>query len=513
MTIRSGAELPDALTLTRALEKFRGGQGLTLSRLQADRSEATARLLGLAATRRRASIDETGLAAATLAVLTECVRDDMSGTHQIVADAVLGLGVCSLTYSRAGLDAEVIRDLAADSAGTRRRALLANWRRLHEAVRQAVEERPSASLLQGVVEPAALRELADQLIRREVYSVGSRTAAAALEGLPVTSEPSGSTGKVVVVGGAVMDATFRTKALPVPETSSQAHGFELSPGGKGLTQAVAAAKLGLEVSLLAAVADDRFGQEIMRHLRDEGVDTSLIKLVPEARTPFTGVFEMELGDSIAVNWRNDSQVSLDPGDIEARSQVLTDCDAVLLTFEVPRDTAECTLALAHTDAQSRPLTIVTPGQPYSEGAVSRRALSQIDYLVAHAWELGAYAPPRLETFDPDPVARHLLSCGVETLCLLVGGGCTIYSQAAHDTLSVPAFPSIYKESSVARDAFCAALAARLIDNDRVFSGQVALWATAAMSCAVADFPLSDSMPDRRRVETLLERSVFGVSSP
>jgi ribokinase len=80
-------------------------------------------------------------------------------------------------------------------------------------------------------------------------------------------------------------------------------------------------------------------------------------------------------------------------------------------------------------------------------------------------------------------------------------------------LSVPAFPSIYKESSVARDAFCAALAARLIDNDRVFSGQVALWATAAMSCAVADFPLSDSMPDRRRVETLLERSVFGVSSP
>jgi ribokinase len=492
MTDTSGAELPDALLLTRVLEKFRDRQGLTLSRLQADRGEAAARLLGLAASRRRASIDQSGLAAATLAVVTECVRDDLSGTQQIVADTVLGLGVCSFAYSRAGLDTALLHDLAANSVVTRRRALLANWGQLHEAVRHTVDERPSDSLFLRVIEPAALRELADQLVRREVSSVGS-------------------TGRVTIVGGAVMDATFRTKALPAPETSSQAHGFELAPGGKGLTQAVAAARLGLEVSLLAAVADDRFGLEILRHLRDEGVDTSLIKLVPDARTPFTGVFETELGDGIAANWRNDSQVALRPGDIEARSGLLTDCDAVLLTFEVPRDTAERTLTLAHTDARARPLTIVTPGQPYSEGGVSPRALSQIDYLIAHAWELRPYAPPRLETFDPDPVARHLLSCGVETLCLLVGGGCTIYSQAAYDTLSVPAFPSIYKESSVARDAFCAALVARLIDNDRTFSGQVALWATAAMSCAVADFPLSDSMPDRRRVETLIERSAFGVN--
>ena len=47
-------------------------------------------------------------------------------------------------------------------------------------------------------------------------------------------------GAVIVVGGAVMDATFRIKALPAPETSSEAYGFDLSPGGKGLTQAVAA---------------------------------------------------------------------------------------------------------------------------------------------------------------------------------------------------------------------------------------------------------------------------------
>jgi len=76
---------------------------------------------------------------------------------------------------------------------------------------------------------------------------------------------------------------------------------------------------------------------------------------------------------------------------------------------------------------------------------------------------------------------------------------------------VPTIPTIYKESSVARDAFCAALTAKLIDNDRTFTTEVALWAAAAMSCASADFPLSNSMPTRERVDARLSRSPFAMT--
>ena len=141
---------------------------------------------------------------------------------------------------------------------------------------------------------------------------------------------------------------------------------------------------------------------------------------------------------------------------------------------------------------------------------SPNSLAQIDYMVAHAWELGR-SPPGQERFDPDPVARHLLAYGVETLCVPSNGGCTIYSSTKLETFTVPSFPSIYKESSAARDAFCAALAAQLIDHDRIFTEEQALWATAAMACATADFPLSNSMPTRQRVEALLRRSRFAVS--
>lgn len=317
-------------------------------------------------------------------------------------------------------------------------------------------------------------------------------------------------GKVIVLGGAVMDATFRTKDIPPRGTSIEAYSFELRPGGKGLWQAVAAARLGLEVALVAAVAQDRFGHEIVDHLRDEGVDTSLLRLIDDAHTPFTGVAEFELGDSIAFNWPNHMEVHLDIRDVDRLSQHFAAYDVVLMTFEIPRETLEYTLSLMNKLDEPRPIVIVTPGQPYPDRGISGHALSQIDYFVAHPWELGRYAPPDRESFDVDAVARQLLAYGVETLCIPTDLGCIVYSEPL-GTFSVPTISSPFKESAMGRDAFCAALAAKLIDSEGQFSEEVALWATTAMAAEIADHPLPNPMPDRRRVEQLLERSRFDIS--
>jgi ribokinase len=309
-----------------------------------------------------------------------------------------------------------------------------------------------------------------------------------------------------------MDVTFHTKDVPPRGTSTEAYAFGRAPGGKGLWQAVAAARLGLDVALVAAVAEDQFGREIVDFLKDEGVDTSLLKVVSDAHTPFTGVIEFEMGDSIAINWPNRSEVHLDIRDVDRLGQHFAACDAVLLTFEIPRETLEYALALINGLAKSPPIAIVTPGQPYPETGISGQALSQIDYLVAQPWELGRYGPADRKPFDVDAAARQLLAYGVETLCVLApAGGCSIYSETPLGTFTVPTFPSPYLEWSTARDAFCAALAAKLIDGGRHFSEDVALWATAAMSVAISDHPLPNPLPDRRRVEQLLERSRFNVN--
>ena len=505
MTNRSDTQTADVLLLASVLEKLRTHDGLTIARLHASRTGIAAPLMELAATRRFATVHELDPASAAFDLVASCVRDDLQGTHQIVADAILALGLHADMHARAGIEDRVTRSLYSTSLGRRRETLLNNWHRLHQALGHQPGEAPSDRALRGTTEPNVLRELANQLIRRDIYSVGSKTVVM-LDAAPSTDVPPA--GRVIVVGGAVMDATFRTKGLPAPETSSEAYSFDLSPGGKGLTQAVAAARLGLQTSLIAAVTDDRFGEEILQYLRDEGVDTSLVKRVTGRRTPFTGVFERELGDSIAVNWRNQSEVFVSPEDIDDRYSQLAGCDVLLTTFEVPRETMQRSLALAHQDPENRPLVIVTPGQPYTDERISRDTFGRIDYLVAHPWELGPFAPQGHGPFDPDPVARNLLAFGVETLCMLVNGGCTVYSGPTHDVLSVPAFPSIYKESAAARDAFCAALAAKLIEKEGKFSRELVFWAAASMSCATTDFPLSNSMPDRNRVDALLARSPF-----
>jgi len=537
MRDRGVRESPDELVLTHALEKLRMRDGLTVGRLQAGATGVAAPLVGLAAVRRYASIHDLDLAQAAHAVVAECVRDALTGSDRIVADAVLALGVFADAQHRRGIEPRVVEALRSDLLGRRRRALLANWHRLHDALGVASADVPSDRSLRGTLEHLVLAKLARQLIRREVYSLGSKSV---VMPSPGRSAPDGTAqhsagqegtgqegtgqhsagqhsagqqarGRVIVVGGAVMDATFRTKLLPQRDTSTEAYDFELSPGGKGLTQAVAAARLGLEVSLLAAVADDRFGQGIVDYLQNENVDTSMLKVVNDARTPFTGVIEFELGDSIALNWRNEREVRLDIRDVERFESRLLASDAVLVTFELPRESMQRTLALVHGSAGHRPLVIVTPGNPYADGSVSGQALAQIDYLVAHPWELGRYGPPDQITFDLDTAARQVLAYGVETLCVPTAGGCTIYSETPLGVFTVPTFPSTYKESSAARDAFCAALAAKLIDGQREFSEQVALWATAAMAAATADHPVPNSMPDRQRVDMLLSRSRFAVT--
>lgn len=489
MTTSGDEQSANAQLLASVLEKLRTHDGLTIDRLRSDRSGIAAPLLELPATRRIARAGGLDPAAAAFELVVNCVRDNLQGTHHIVADAVLAL------HLQTDLDDRTARSLYSTSLGRRREALLANWHWLHQALGHQPSPAPSDRTLRGTTEPAVLRELANQLVRHD--------AAPAV--------PSAPAGRVVVVGGAVMDATFRIKTMPAPETSSEAYSFDLCPGGKALTQAVAVARLGMKTSLMAAVADDRFGEEILQYLHHEGVDTSLIKRVRGGHTPFTGVLEKELGDSIAVNWRNESEMSLQPEDMAAHCDQLAGCDAMLVTFEIPCTTLQQTLAMVHRAPAGRPLVIVTPGQPYADERVSFDTFAQIDYLVAHPWELGYLASHGPGSFDPDMVSRNLLACGVGTLCLLVNGGCTVYTDPAQDALSVPNIPSVYKESSAARDAFCAALAARLIDNNRDFTGEVALWAAAAMSRAAADFALPNSMPDRKRIDALLASSPFSVA--
>ena len=87
---------------------------------------------------------------------------------------------------------------------------------------------------------------------------------------------------VVVVGGCNMDLIAHTQRLPRPGETVLGDQFLTAPGGKGSNQAVAAARLGAAVSLVARVGADDFGSRLRQMLRDEGVDVRHVLVDAEA---------------------------------------------------------------------------------------------------------------------------------------------------------------------------------------------------------------------------------------
>ncbi|HXR45106.1 MAG TPA: PfkB family carbohydrate kinase, partial [Pseudolysinimonas sp.] len=79
---------------------------------------------------------------------------------------------------------------------------------------------------------------------------------------------------IAVLGSANMDLVVRQPRLPRPGETMFGASFATVPGGKGLNQAVAAARAGGEVAFLGAVGRDAFGAQLRDRLRGDGIDVS-----------------------------------------------------------------------------------------------------------------------------------------------------------------------------------------------------------------------------------------------
>src|SRR5215468_11607459 len=81
---------------------------------------------------------------------------------------------------------------------------------------------------------------------------------------------------IVVVGSTNTDMVIKASHLPQPGETILGGTFFMSAGGKGANQAVAAARLGGDVSFIAKTGYDIFGKQSIELFEKEGIDTSFI---------------------------------------------------------------------------------------------------------------------------------------------------------------------------------------------------------------------------------------------
>jgi ribokinase len=271
------------------------------------------------------------------------------------------------------------------------------------------------------------------------------------------------TPRIVVVGSVNLDLVARCERLPRPGETVTGASFERVPGGKGANQAVACARLGASVRLVAAVGRDAFAEEALAGLREAGVELQL----QQAEAP-TGVA------LILVDARGENAIAVAPGaNADLRVGALPAADAVLCQLEVPDEAVlaawEQTGGLFCLNAApARPVAVdpdLTVVNRYELEALARR-----DGLIALT--LGAEGAVLLE--DGDEVARA----------------------------AAPAVEAV--DGTAAGDAFTACLLVSLLEGRE--REEALRRACAAGALAASRFGAQPSLPTAAEVDALLAAS-------
>ncbi|WP_260759463.1 ribokinase [Mycobacterium sp. SMC-4] len=142
--------------------------------------------------------------------------------------------------------------------------------------------------------------------------------------------------RVCVVGSLNADLIFSVGALPRPGQTVMAADLITAPGGKGGNQAVAAARAGADVALVAAVGTDTAADELRSHLRDNGVDLSGVSTVPGPSGCAAIVVDSAAENSIVVAPGANAHFGVDSPGLRA---AVTGADVMLTQLEIPLSTA------------------------------------------------------------------------------------------------------------------------------------------------------------------------------
>lgn len=306
------------------------------------------------------------------------------------------------------------------------------------------------------------------------------------------TKPYPSTGRVTVVGSINVDQVVRVTRHPVPGETLLGTGLSLLPGGKGANQAVAAARLGADVSMVGAVGADAAAALATTLLLDAGVNLQSVSTVA-GPTGLAVISVAEDGENtIVVIPGANGSVSAEV--VLAEHQRIANASVLVLQGEIPAASiaAATQLATGRIVLNLAPVVTIDP-------AVIRSANPLV--VNEHEGEL-VYAqlvPGGARPADDHDLVAALRAQGIASVVLTRGSRGAICSDEA-GTFSVPAPRVNVVDTTGAGDAFVGALSARLAAGDSLrdasaFAARVGAFSVQAHGAQSSYPQISDALPE------------------
>lgn len=307
--------------------------------------------------------------------------------------------------------------------------------------------------------------------------------------------------KVLVIGSLNTDLVVRVNRFPREGETLIGDSFQQFLGGKGANQAVSAARLGAQVSMVGRLGVDGFGDAQIAGLEADGIDTSGILRDPEAPSGIA---------SITVDSTGKNRIIIVPGanmrcgveDVDAARDRITEADILLLQLEIPVESVARAIQIA---AEVGTPVILNPAPAQ---AVDPALLANVDYLTPNEVEAEQLTGISVKSpVDAGRAAAQLLSYGVGGVVITLGErGAVVVEKGGAAPVLMPAFSVDAVDTVAAGDAFNGALAVCLAQGAPLV--EAARYAAAVAAIAVTRPGAQASLPYRSEVEAFLrERGV------
>jgi ribokinase len=218
--------------------------------------------------------------------------------------------------------------------------------------------------------------------------------------------------KIIVVGSTNTDMIINVPVLPVAGQTVAGSDFRILPGGKGANQAVAAARLGADVTFISALGCDSFGDESMSRLSSEGIDTRYIVRKHDVHSGTAMIFVDASGENvIAVS--PGANGFLTPNDVISAKDAFTEKAVVILQLEIPMGTV---LTAAKIAKQMGHTVLLNPAPMPSDG-LPDELLQYVDIMTPNKGELMQIAP---DADNIDDAVQIVLSKGPSAVVVTMG---------------------------------------------------------------------------------------------
>jgi ribokinase len=257
--------------------------------------------------------------------------------------------------------------------------------------------------------------------------------------------------RIAVVGSVNADMVIKAARLPAPGETVAGGRFVMTPGGKGANQAVAAARLGAEVTLIAKVGRDPFGDQAIAGFEREGIHTDRILRDAESATGIALIIVDDSGQNL-IAVASGANHRLMPDDVDMSAAAVRDADALLLQLEIPLATV---VRAAQIAAHAGVPVILDPAPAMP---LPPELLRIVDYLTPNEFEASRLTGEEIrDAASAWPAAERLLATGVRHAVVTLGAGGALLADS-NSPLLIPTAAVEAVDTTAAGDAFNGALA-------------------------------------------------------